>query len=137
MSSDPKMRMPYGPGWEDPDWSPHATPPDESAAPQWSCAEDTRPVAITLTQFMAVVKRFARSLPSPASARRPAIPPPSPYPGPTRRWVMAGGAGLVALAALPGSRTGAEESGDEQAKISLRESHPEGDSAAELRRGKT
>src|SRR3954470_19072984 len=32
VASEPKMRLPYGPGWEDPDWAPQATPPDESAA---------------------------------------------------------------------------------------------------------
>jgi len=60
MRSEPNMRMPYGPGWEDPDWSPHAAPPDESAAMKRDAHPiDERPVVGSLAQFMEVVKRFA------------------------------------------------------------------------------
>ncbi len=100
MRSEPNMRMPYGPGWEDPDWSAHAAPPDESAAMKRDAHPvDERPVVGSLAQFMDVVKRFAtphrKQLPRGADA---------PVAGPTRRWVMAGGAGFVALAALPKGR---------------------------------
>jgi len=94
MASDSKMRMPYGPGWEDPDWSPHAAPPDESAAMKLVATADHRPVVGSLAQFMAIVKRFA-------TPRRQRDATPSLSGLQTRRWVMAGGAGFVALAALP------------------------------------
>jgi hypothetical protein len=100
MRSEPKMRMPYGPGWEDPDWSPHAEPPDESTAMKRDAHPvDERPVVGSLAQFMEVVKRFATPRRRQASRGAEAR-----VPGPTRRWVMAGGAGFVALAALPKGR---------------------------------
>ena len=100
MASDSKMRMPYGPGWEDPDWSAHAAPPDESAAMKLVAqAEDERPVVGSLAQFMEIVKRFA----SPRRHRREAAASHAQPALQTRRWVMAGGAGFVALATLPGA----------------------------------
>ena len=103
MRSEPNMRMPYGPGWEDPDWSAHAAPPDESAAMKRDAHPiDERPVVGSLAQFMEVVKRFATPRPRPWARGADA-----PVVGPTRRWVMAGGAGFVALAALPKGRIAA------------------------------
>jgi hypothetical protein len=90
------MRLPYGPGWEDPDWAPQATPPDESAAMKLEAEPvDMRPAVGSLAQFMDIVKRFAtpHRRQVTLAARAPS--------GPTRRWVMAGTAGFVALAALP------------------------------------
>jgi len=86
MPGEPKMRLPYGPGWEDSDWAPHEPPPE--AAP----AVDARPVVRSLAQFMDVVRRVARPRRPAVEVRGPALP--------TRRWVVAGGAGLVALVAF-------------------------------------
>ena len=98
MASDSKMRMPYGPGWEDPDWSAQAAPPDETTGMKLTAQVEERPVVRSLAQFMEIVKRFA----SPRRHRREAA---VAVPGlQTRRWVMAGGAGFVALAALPHRR---------------------------------
>jgi hypothetical protein len=100
MRSEPEMRMPYGPGWEDPDWAPRATPPEASTGiAQAAERSEARPVVASLAEFMAVVKRVAtpRRRPLAASpARQPLAPA-----GATRRWVVAGTAGFVALAALP------------------------------------
>ncbi len=125
MSSDPKMRMPYGPGWEDPDWSPHAEPLAASAAMKPAREADLRPVASTLSQFMAVVKRHA--LPR-VAARRPAIP--TPAAAQARRWVMAGSASLVALATLPGGRVQNAGPADERTKSELRQVLRQGDTTA-------
>lgn len=92
MGAEPKMRMPYGPGWEDPDWDAHGMPPDESAAMKLTAAADEPPVVSTLAQFMALVRRVA--LPRAARADRL-------FAGRMRRRMMAGGAGLMALATLP------------------------------------
>ena len=98
MASDSKMRMPYGPGWEDPDWSAQASPPDETTGMKLTARVEERPVVGSLAQFMEIVKRFT----SPRRHRREAA---VAAPGlQTRRWVMAGGAGFVALAALPHRR---------------------------------
>jgi hypothetical protein len=114
MPSEPEMRMPYGPGWEDPDWTPHATPdPGAQAGADAPLADDPRPRVSTLAQFMDIVKRFARPRPAQAGIRRrPAAPaadasPPgrpaaeTAYAGQTRRWVVAGGAGLLAITTIP------------------------------------
>jgi hypothetical protein len=101
MASRPEMRMPYGPGWDDPDWTPLAPPrPHEPAA-------DTRPHVSTLAQFMAVVKRATkvrRSQPglrvAPIERRHP-VAGTAAYVGQTRRWVIAGGAGLLAISTIP------------------------------------
>ena len=123
MSSDPKVRMPYGPGWEDPDWSPHAEPPAESAAMKLTQGEDARPVVSTFAQFMAIVKRHA-------SPRAPAPRPALPAAAQTRRWVMAGSAGLVALATLPGGRAQNGGPADERTKSELREVLRQGETGA-------
>jgi len=89
MGAESKMRMPYGPGWEDPDWDAHGVPPDESSAMKLTAAADAPPVVSTLTQFMALVRRVAL----PRADRL--------FAGRMRRRMMAGGAGLMALATLP------------------------------------
>ena len=53
MAAGPEMRLPYGPGWEDPDWTPHVPPATADAA------ADERPRVSTLAQFMAVLQRAA------------------------------------------------------------------------------
>jgi hypothetical protein len=101
MAAGPEMRMPYGPGWEDPDWTPHAPPAiaDDGA--------DERPRVSTLAQFMAVVQRVAsprEPLPglrvAPIERRHP-VAGTAAYVGQTRRWVIAGGAGLLAISTIP------------------------------------
>jgi len=92
MGAEPKMRMPYGPGWEDPDWDAYGVPPDESGAMKLAAAADEPPVVSTLGEFMALVRRVA--LPRAARADRL-------FAGRMRRRMMAGGAGLMALATLP------------------------------------
>jgi hypothetical protein len=100
MASRSEMRMPYGPGWEDPDWTPNAPAPAEEPA------ADTRPRVSTLAQFMAVVKRAARRSPQPGLRvapieRRHPVAGTAAYVGQTRRWVIAGGAGLLAISTIP------------------------------------
>jgi len=92
MGAEPKMRMPYGPGWEDPDWDAHGAPPDESDGMKLTAAAEEPPVVSTLAQFMALVRQVA--LPRAARADRR-------FAGRMRRRMMAGGAGLMALATLP------------------------------------
>jgi hypothetical protein len=101
MASGPEMRMPYGPGWEDPDWTPHVPPATADAA------ADEPPRVSTLAQFMAIVQRVARpraSLPglrvAPIGQRYP-VAGTAAYVGQTRRWVIAGGAGLLAISTIP------------------------------------
>ena len=102
MASDSKMRMPYGPGWEDPDWRAHDAPPEDTSTPRLAEEAGDRPVVSSLAQFMDVVRRFAlpRRHRAAAASTQPGLQ--------TRRWVMAGGAGFVALAALPVARKPAD-----------------------------
>jgi len=101
MASRPEMRMPYGPGWEDPDWTPSAPPAAQEPA------ADRRPRVSTLAQFMSIVKRAAVGrLARPALRvapieRRHPVAGTAAYVGQTRRWVIAGGAGLLAISTLP------------------------------------
>jgi hypothetical protein len=101
MAAGPEMRLPYGPGWEDPDWTPHVPPATADAA------ADERPRVSTLAQFMAVLQRAAApgmSRPGlhvePIERRRP-VAGTAAYVGQTRRWVIAGGAGLLAISTIP------------------------------------
>jgi len=54
MASRPEMRMPYGPGWDEPDWTPKAPPAAQE--PQ----VDRRPRVSTLAQFMAIMRTGER-----------------------------------------------------------------------------
>jgi hypothetical protein len=95
------MRQPYGPGWEDPDWTPHWPPAADDPA------TDTRPRVSTLAEFMEVVKRNATPwAPRPALRvapidQRQPVAGTAAYVGQTRRWVIAGGAGLLAISTIP------------------------------------
>jgi hypothetical protein len=111
----PEMRLPYGPGWEDPDWTPHEPP----AAPE--PAQESLPCVSTLSQFMAVVKRAAAQLPqaglrvAPIERRHP-VAGTAAYVGQTRRWVIAGGAGLLAISTIPALPRGARAPAEEEAQ---------------------
>jgi hypothetical protein len=103
MPDGPEMRLPYGPGWEDPDWAPHAP----TAAPAPAVAKQPLPCVSSLAEFMAVVQQAAGAPPghagwrvAPVSQREP-VAGTAAYVGQTRRWVIASGAGLLALSTLP------------------------------------
>ena len=103
MSSEGDLRQPYGPGWEDPDWTPHA-PPATEPEPAGVCAVDPR---ATLSQYMENLRRVAVALPAANAKRlerkgRPGL---HVHAGQTRRWVVATGASLLAVGsfALPRS----------------------------------
>jgi hypothetical protein len=101
MPSDGDLRQPYGPGWEDPDWTPRA---ESAAEPHGVCA-DGGPA--TLGQFMENLRRVAVGQPA-ANAKRlgpKARTGLAVAAGQTRRWVVATGASLLAVGtfALPRS----------------------------------
>ncbi|HEX4511795.1 MAG TPA: hypothetical protein VH328_17025 [Burkholderiaceae bacterium] len=101
MRSDTDMKQPYGPGWEDPDWTPPRLVPSEPPRLPLKASPGS------LTQFMEMVRRVARPLRA-ANAKhlgakedrraRERV-----DAGQTRRWVVASGASLLAIGsfALP------------------------------------
>lgn len=98
MPSDGDLRQPYGPGWEDPDWTPFASEFERVGV----SASDS---PATLGQFMDTLRRVAIPTPAANAKRlerhgRPRSPVSA---GQTRRWVVATGASLLAAGtfALP------------------------------------
>ena len=88
MTTERDFRLPYGPGWEDPDWQPHVSPADDRVR--------------TLTGYMTLVRRHAprQAANAPRLPARKVAPKPAFLLDPARRRMVASGACMLAVGSL-------------------------------------